>query len=526
MTHSSLLRSPSANNWQRIGIKHHHGINIPLFALYSAKSAGVGEIPDLLPVIDWVKSVGMDVIQLLPINDTGADASPYNARSAFALNPIFLGIASLENIPEELLPALKELQGMTGKRPIPYEEIRPKKIAFIRDYVTAQAANFRTSESYQTFLQENTYWLSGYALFCLLKRRFDQKHHSLWQPPFSIPTPKVIEEWLAQEAAEVEIIYMMQYLLFQQFTAVKAYAEKLGVFIMGDIPILISPDSADVWQWPGFFHDLLSAGAPPDMYAKDGQSWGFPLYHWKALEQVDFIWWRQRLKTAERLFHLFRIDHAVGFFRIWAVLQGKIAKEGAFVPHEETFWKDHGTRLLKMLIDSCAMLPIAEDLGVVPPFVRDVLVDLGICGTRVIRWERLWKQWPAPFIPYDQYLPESLTTVSTHDSSLLRQWWQEQKDESQAFCAFKKWNWQEKPTLDQIKTILKDSHQTASLFHVNLWHEYFALFPELRYDRVEDDRINQPGVISDHNWSFRFKCPLEEICQFAPLQNLVRELLS
>ena len=177
------------------------------------------------------------------------------------------------------------------------------------------------------------------------------------------------------------------------------------------------------------------------------------------------------------------------------------------------------------MLQSSPMLPIGEDLGVVPENVRSTLKDLGISGTKVMRWERVWNE-DGRFIEIKDYIPQSLTTVSTHDSDTLPLWWKNAAQESQFYAKFKGWIWQEYITRDQQIAILKDSHHTTSLFHINLLQEYLALFKDLSYDNPNEERINLPGTINNTNWCYRFKPTVEEIVNHKELRNTIKEIVN
>ena len=317
----------------------------------------------------------------------------------------------------------------------------------------------------------------------------------------------------------------MQYLCFQQFKTVKKQAEEKKVFLKGDIPILINRESADVWLHRKLFFTQYSAGAPPDMYSSTGQNWGFPIYDWKEHVRDNFNWWRQRLQVASQLYDLYRIDHVVGFFRIWAIAQGMTGKDGKFIPKNPAEWIPHGEPIMRMMLETPDMLPIAEDLGVVPPEVRVCLRQLGICGTKVMRWERKWNGDKSFILP-ENYISESMTTVSTHDSDTLTLWWRNSPEEAKAYADSKKWIYVPEITRKQLQEILKESHHSGSLFHINLLNEYFPLVDNLTWPNPEDERINTPGIISDRNWTYRFKPSVEQIVSNTHLFHAIKQLIQ
>lgn len=517
--------SASATHWKKVGIRHHHGINLPLFSLHSRASGGIGEYLDLIPLIRWLPTVGLDVLQLLPLNDTGEDSSPYNALSAFALNPLHISFCALPELAvrRELQDCLAQLQKLSHTPRVDYNTIRPLRNAFLFRYFELAYPHVQRHPDYQNFLKNNN-WLNSYALFKTLKEQQSGRCWEEWPEEWRNPSPQTREELLQRFHSRIQYHCFLQYLCWQQLSTVKREADSHGVLLKGDIPILISRDSADYWEHRELFHPELSAGAPPDMYAQEGQNWGFPVYDWEAMEHKNFSWWRTRLKVAEQFYHLYRLDHVVGFFRIWTIPPGSLAKDGAFLPEDEASWVPLGRKILLMMLESSSMLPIGEDLGVIPPAVRDVLRSLKICGTKVMRWERLWNE-DQRFIPPQDYIQESLTTVSTHDSEPLRLWWETCPNESRAYAQTKGWSYDSTLSRERLQMILWDSHHTSSLFHINLLQEYLALFPDLRWSAPNDDRINTPGTIGPWNWSFRFQASVEDICNDSALGSLFSQLV-
>ena len=511
----NTLPQNAAFHWSLVGERAHHGIVLPLFSLRSENSSGIGEFTDLLPMIEWCQSIGWDVIQLLPINDTGRESSPYSALSANALNPIYLGLSSLPHVMEtpSLKKQLKPLQYLTDTARIPYQEVFEKREAFLREYFSLHAKPFLSSFAYKNFIDQHS-WLHAFAEYKALKIAHDWKSWESW--------PRFLERPVKEE---IDYHLFIQFLCFKQFAEVKAHAKKHGVLLKGDIPILISRDSADVWHERTLFRLDLSAGAPPDMFSAEGQNWGFPLYKWEEIEKNDFAWWRERLRVASVLYDLYRLDHAVGFFRIWGVPLGMPARSGRFVPEEVSSWAIQGEGILKRILQMSPMLPIAEDLGVVPDEARAILRSLQIPGTKVMRWERAWKQ-DKRFLSPKEYPPYSMTCVSTHDSETLALWWMNNPEDVRTLCTSKGWTFTYEPSINQLKEILYDCHHSRSLFHINLLQEYLQLVPHLSWINPEDERINIPGTISDKNWTYRFRPYVEEIVKNPQLHATMRGLIK
>lgn len=524
-TSAHLSQCPAAEQWMRIGIRHHHGINIPLFSLHTESSTGIGEYADLHPLIDWCAKIGMDVIQLLPLNDTGLDSSPYSAISAFALNPIHLGLAHLPGAKQypDLLQLIEQLQPLSHTPRVQYVQVRELKERFLQQYYAWEYPSIASSQDYHQFIAKNQ-WLRAYSLFKTIKKQRLWQSWEDWPEDLKKPTPATIESLTNRFLFEVQYHQFVQFLCHQQLKAVKEHAEKTGVFLKGDIPILISRESSDLWENRQLFNLDYSAGAPPDYYGPEGQKWGFPIFNWNALEQENYHWWRQRLDCAHDYYHLYRLDHIVGFFRIWAIPIEKPAKEGLFIPAEEKTWVDHGKKILSQITQSSPLLPIGEDLGTIPNGVRPCLHSLGICGTKVMRWERRWGT-TNEFISVTDYLPESMTTVSTHDSPTLAGWWKDLPDEARSYAKDKKWNYLPDLSHEQRRAILQESHHSSSLFHINLLQEYLALFPDLVAADSEQERVNIPGLISDQNWTYRFRPSVEEIISHEALAQAMSGLL-
>lgn len=515
-----LLKTKVGPQWSRIGIKNHHGIDVPLSALHSNQSCGIGEFYDLLPMIDWCKKVGMDVIQLLPLNDTGDDTSPFFALSAMALNPLFLSMHKLDGIEDSKLQQLRHFN--TYNR-VPFREVQSHKSILLRNFFDERGSSFIKEKKFSEFLEKND-WVKMYALFKVLKDLMSKNDWRFWPVELRDVTREQRNELLQKYWNDASYYIFLQYLCHHQLSEVKNYANEKGIFLKGDIPILISPDSADVWEYTDEFDLSITAGAPPDRFNSEGQVWGLPIFRWEVMKQHNYDWWRKRLKYAENFYDIYRIDHVLGFFRIWAIPQGKPSSEGRFIPENEADWFNHGKDILSVLVDFTPMLPIAEDLGVVPDSIRACLSELGICGTKVIRWETHNSDGKT-FIDLLHYNPTSMTTVSTHDSTTLELWWNNPLEEAKEYAAYKGWDYSPNLSRSHRKEILWDSHHSSSLFHINLLGEYLALFPELVWDNPFDERINLPGTVAPSNWTYRIRPTVETILSHEPLAQEVKSLL-
>ncbi|MGE3954420.1 MAG: 4-alpha-glucanotransferase [Parachlamydiales bacterium] len=520
-----LYASEAGEHWRRIGTDPHHGIVVPLFSLRSTTSCGIGEFTDLLPLIELCAKCKMDIIQLLPINDTGLDASPYAALSAFALNPIYLGLDALPYLDDEdrSHPAYGELKDYNGGTRIAYPEVRHLKMAFLRAYCQRHKERLLAEPDYRHYVQSSP-WLPDYALFSALHRKNLHRGWESWPEREQNPSQENLQALQREHREEATFHQLLQYLCDRQMGYVRHVADKAKVLLMGDVPILVGRDSCDVWRHRDYFNLDLVAGAPPDVYTADGQNWGLPCYQWEVLEADNFRWWEERLSVVARHFHLYRVDHIIGFFRIWAIPFKQPASEGVFTPGVFPDWYEQGVKLMRMLLSKSPLLPIGEDLGVIPPVVRRTLALLGIPGTKVLRWER-WPEGHGPFTPQRSYPHASLTTLSTHDAENMRLYWQRYPGDSRELAHFLNLKWERVLPTDHLAQILKWSHATSSLFHVNPIQEYLALEPDFTSRSLERERVNLPGTLSILNWSWRLPCPIETLLHHPTFSKKVADLL-
>ena len=298
------------------------GTAIPLASIKTRKGWRVGEFPDLVPFGKLCRKAGLTILQLLPVNDTGSQSSPYFALSAFALHPLYLRV---RDIPEsskapEALAALEAFasKASPGER-FPYGEAVEVKDKALRAVFDASAATIMADVKLAAFIEENP-WVRTYSLFKYLKEDNDQIAWMDW-PTARDPDASTLAELWADPATSQERLYhaWVQMHCARQFAiAAKALASD-GIVLLGDIPILMNVDSADVWADRRWFNLDMRAGAPPDMFSQLGQNWGFPTYNWKTLNEDGHAFWLNRIREADRYYSAFRIDHVLGFFRIWAL---------------------------------------------------------------------------------------------------------------------------------------------------------------------------------------------------------------
>lgn len=301
------------------------GVAIPVFSLRSESDFGVGDFEDLKLMADWAASRGMSVLQILPINDTTmtrthGDSYPYSANSSFALHPLYLRPDLIgKPIDTKLLRKLKaeqkELQRLTD---VDYERVIALKETWVRAVFEQDGEQTLLTEEFADFMGQNYFWLLPYAAFSTLRDSYRNPDFHQWKEQYS---PALIYKMLADPSSrhEMEYYFFLQYHLHRQLISAAKYCRSKGVALKGDIPIGISPLSCDAWQNSKLFNLDMQAGAPPDAFAIDGQNWGFPTYNWQRMAKDGYAWWRARLEKMAEYFDAYRIDHVLGFFRIWEI---------------------------------------------------------------------------------------------------------------------------------------------------------------------------------------------------------------
>jgi 4-alpha-glucanotransferase len=526
---------PSARHWEKVGADPHAGICVPLVSLRSERGMGIGDVGDLYALIDWCARIGCSVIQLLPLNDTGLDACPYSAISAYANDPIFIALDQLEAldgvaIDPTLAAKIREAAARLNASPrIDNGEVRQTKLALLREAWASTSAHDTEGtlrDGIAAFRGEQS-WLADYTLYRVLKEHHGWGSWEDWGPSYA--NEAALEGARREHQEGIQFHEWCQFVLDTQLREVKHAAGAQGIRMMGDIPILIGRDSADVWRQGHLFQLDKVAGAPPDMYAEDGQNWGFPTYNWDAMAAEDYRWWRERLRFAERSFDLYRIDHIVGFFRIWTISHGEeTGRNGAFEPRDERRWGEHGWRLLSMMLESSAMLPMGEDLGTIPHVCRDTMRDLGICGMKVDRWERRWEQDGGHIDPRD-FDPLSLATLSTHDSETAAGWWADRRYREDVQLLYNSLGHEggapETLSTDLQEQLLRRISSAGSIFVLHLIQELlypFGLLP----GGPEDHRINTPGTVGPHNWTWRMPLTLDALLDDHARNERIAELIK
>ncbi|MDR0599121.1 MAG: 4-alpha-glucanotransferase [Treponema sp.] len=313
------------------------GAAVPVGALRGAEPSGVGEYLDLIDFAGLCAEMGVGLIQILPVNDTGYESSPYSALTAFALHPLYIRLSALD----EAAPFAGQIAELgrrfSGESRFPYYRVLRAKMELLRTiYGANQGAVEKDAASgpLSGWIKENP-WVKPYAVFRRLKEDNGERSWKEWREPRRMDAAAINTLW-EDPALRGEHLFWawLQRALDSQFSQAAKAIRKAGLLLEGDLPILMNEDSCDVWSHPEIFREDLSAGAPPDMYSPEGQNWGFPIYNWEAQAKDGYAWWKARLKAASRYYDAYRIDHVLGFFRIWASSRSDYSSIlGRYIPY-------------------------------------------------------------------------------------------------------------------------------------------------------------------------------------------------
>ncbi|MBI1978357.1 MAG: 4-alpha-glucanotransferase [Candidatus Omnitrophica bacterium] len=428
-----FLDSISRQQWQRIGLRRRSGVATPLFSVYSRKSIGIGEIPDLNLLVDWCGMARMSILQLLPLNDVGFGFTPYDAQSSFALEPMYLRLTDLKEVRlGELRSELDSLRHTfpCGKSRVNYR-IKQAKLGFLHEVFQKNNVALNPPRQLKRFKEKAKYWIRDYALFKVIKDEFGQAPWEAWPKGLKERNPEALLHFESEHKEQILFYIWLEWQLFEQFLAARRHARKKKVLLMGDLPFLPSRDSADVWAHQDYFKLEFSSGAPPDAYFFKGQRWGSPPCHWERISANAYDYVLERLRYAEHFYDALRVDHVVGFFRLWTIPMTEplenAGMNGFFDPRDESVWEGRGKELLSFMANHTKMLIVAEDLGTVPECSFRTLQEFGIPGMDVERWMRDSRRGYAFRLP-EEYRPNAIATISTHDMTSFNAWWEYEAD--------------------------------------------------------------------------------------------------
>lgn len=636
---------------------HAAGVAVPVFALRSNEGFGVGEFLDLKKLGDWSKAAKLSMVQILPINDTTAnytwtDSYPYAAISVYALHPLYLSIENIEFSLDKKSAEkyLSEKERLNSCELVDYESVIAGKWKYINSLFKANSTSILKDKSFKNFIKENESWLYPYAAFCLLRDKYKTPNFKLWKTHKKYIAGK-INSIFSDKHKDFEVVMLhcwVQYQLHLQLTEAKNYLHNLGISIKGDLPIGIYRHSVEAWAEPELFGMDFQAGAPPDQFSDLGQNWEFPTYNWEVMKLDAYAWWKKRFKALEQYFDAMRIDHILGFFRIWRmplsatqgilgyfypdvpvkieefearnipfnfdryckpfindeILHNFFGEEKIYVaekfmynhfngtyslkedydtqrkvkdyftdnPHEwigeqlislcanvlflqeqrdndfvyhprfninktdsyrflsdfekqqiydlyvdyffkrqDPLWYASGMEKLPVILKATKMLICAEDLGLVPNCVPQVMDRLGLTALKVQRM-------PSDNIPfydpkYAGYL--NVVTASSHDSSTLRQWWHEDRELTQKYYNTQLGQYGTAPwelTSDLAEMIMKQHLYNDAMLAIFPIQEFFATEDHLQNENTDNERINNPAVFP-HYWRYRMHIKIETLIE-------------
>jgi 4-alpha-glucanotransferase len=636
------------------------GISVPVFALRSETSCGIGDFSDLELLGKWCAQCGFEIIQILPVNDTGYDSSPYSALSAIALHPIYIKLEDLDGA-QKFSTEIEAFRVTYENKPrLFYRDVLDFKLDILSKIFSNNKKQLINNIPLKKWIEKNP-WIKPYAIFYNFKKKYNFHHWKSW-PVMQNPTEEDIEKFWEDYPEDSYFHSWVQFNLENQLIRSSKQLEKKGIYLKGDIPILLNKDSVDIWMYRKYFDLNFTAGAPPDMFSNLGQNWDFPVFNWEAMEEDDFSWWRMRLKQADKFYHCYRIDHVLGFFRIFRIPEtDTTGRLGYFYPSQfitkaqlrragfhaarvkwmsdphikkeeiihltgdkaehviktymvqlnnenlynfkpevegernieeldedegikkvllqwhrdrtllqvgkdkyhhlwnynetrafnslhreeqksleeiitsnekksESIWAKQGIKLLSMMKDTTDMLMCAEDLGVVPECVPEVLKQLSILSLKIERWTREWEKPDQPYIPVTKYPRLSVCTPSVHDTSTLRGWWILELNDSEKNIYLKNLRLRTKNVIDYTQEIaekiIKYHLGTNSIFCIFQIQDIFSLFQELQVINPDDERINVPGTVSEKNWSYRIYSTLEFLINYDKFNDYLTSLLQ
>lgn len=459
--------------------------------------------------MDFLKKAGQSCWQMLPINPTGYGDSPYQALSTFAGNPYLIDLERL--VEEGLLQPEEILDKEWGENParVDFSFLYQQRLPLL--YKAFLRFDRQKNPEYENFIQEQKWWLEDFALFMALKKEHDQAPWTEWEDGVRLRKPDAIKACRKRLNEQMEFHFFLQYTFYRQWESLHRYAGEQGISLIGDVPIYVPMDSADVWVAPDHFQldanrmPVIIAGCPPDAFSAVGQRWGNPIYDWKRMEQDGFDWWISRLRVAAHFFDTVRIDHFRGIESYWAIP----AEEETAVKGE---WrKGPGMNLIRAIHKS---LPhahfIAEDLGFLTPEVIQMQKESGFPGMKVLQFAFDSRE-AGNYLPFT-YTRNSVCYTGTHDNETLLQWQQMISKENLQY-AMDYLQLQDESRIPEAM-ICCGMASVSDLFVAQM-QDYLGLGAEAR--------MNKPSTLNSQNWTWRvleeqFTDELaEEICRLTKL---------
>lgn len=479
------------------------GILMPLFSLRAKDDFGVGDFGALDGLFAWMQRARQRMLMTLPLLPTApGDSSPYSCRSAFGLNPLFLHLGWLEEGLQLTAEEQRTLAALRLGPRIDYGRVMQLKDAVLARAFDAFDAPARKKSAhhrdYDDWCDANASWLEDYVLYTALSEQHERRPWWEWTPELSRREPAALAAARTRLDGRLRWLRWLQFESHRQWERVRAQARARGVLLCGDEPFIIAQDSADCWAYPTLLRRDARLGAPPDDFAADGQDWGLPWFDFDALAAQGDAWLKARAKAAAGYYDLRRVDHAIGYFRQY--IRDAATPRGRFVPADEPSQQALGEKNFRLLSEGAGI--VCEDLGVIPKFARRVLEALELPGYQVMRWSREDGAYQDPHA----YPALSLVTTGTHDTETLRVWWETAAQwERDAVCR----------TFPELRgfpptpefrpevheALMRAMMHSGSDYAIVPWQDIFG----------SPDRVNLPGTVGEHNWTWRMEPKVEEL---------------
>jgi 4-alpha-glucanotransferase len=451
---------------------------------------GIGDLGDeLIAFLDWAQRAGLRYWQVLPLNAPGYGNSPYGCLSSYAGNSLLISPQRL--LEEGLLPAgaIDNARHEAGDC-VDFEHVADTKGRLLRLSFAhfAEHGSEEQRTALASFIQDNT-WIAEWTLYASLKQRYEGAPWTAWAAALVSRESDAITAAKSELASEIGFHEYIQWLFFTQWAAVREAARERGIRIMGDVPIYVAADSADVWANREIFQldergePIVVAGVPPDYFSETGQRWGNPLYRWDLLHETGYVWWVSRFRAALRFADLLRVDHFRGFAAYWEIPAGEpTAVNGRWIPGP-------GRALFDAIRDSIGDLPvIAEDLGHITPEVHELRNAIGVPGMKILQFA--FAQLNSPHLPH-RYDSSTVVYTGTHDNDTARGWFDGASDEERAAASL----YLGVHTTDEIPwTLIRAAYTSVADTAIVPVQDILGLGNEAR--------MNLPGAEHD-NWSWR-----------------------
>lgn len=646
------------------------GVSVPVFSLRSEHSYGCGDFGDLRRLVDWASLTGISIIQTLPVNDTTAehnwmDSCPYNTISVYALHPHYIDLEQAGELSDKdkMTTYHRRRRELNALPYSDYEAVERVKSQYMHDLYAEQGEAVSNTDGYKTFVRNNEEWLRPYAAFCSLRDRYGTADTSCWEA-YAQYDEKTIDGY-CRDNADIAYIYYIQYLLHVQLKAASDYAHSHGVALMGDVPVCVGRDSVDTWTTPRYFNRDAFAGTPPDYFSHNGQNWCAPTYNWDAIMADDCRWWRRRFRHTQLYFDACRIDHVLGYFRIWEIptdavhgqlghfspslpmTEGEIAsfglqfrrelytkpfitervlsrlfgihaqyvkdtfltpkaynmydlkteydtqrkiqhlfsgmrdensvwirdglmrlvagvlfvednrRQGMYHPRIEAykepiyealesedkeafmrlynnyfyqrhnlFWGSQAMRRLPSMMRGVDMLPVAEDLGMLPDCVEPVLDALRILTIEVQTMPKHGGDYEFAHLEANPY--RSVATFSTHDSAPMRLWWEENHELAQRYYATmmqKEGRAPERLTTVLAEEIIARHLYCPSMLCILPLQDWTAMDATLQTKSARQERVNTPSDYYNR-WQYRMSVTIEQLLTAQQFNRKIKTMVT